>query len=250
MVRPEDRRDCVRVFQFMRANQAVFPIATMARMLGVSTAGYYAWGRRLPSARARADAELLKRIRTVHATSHGTYGAPRVHAELHAEGQPYGKKRIARLMRMAGLVGVSRRHGVVTTRRDKEARRAPDLVDRNFTAERRNQLWVADITFIPASTGFLYLAVVLDAWSRRMVGWAMQTHLRTELVLAALDMATAQRKPRNVIHHSDQGSQGGFKWSSQHPLKGGCDAGSKAAVGSVGAGAPLLTRSPAGCRTR
>jgi putative transposase len=111
---------------------------------------------------------------------------------------------------MAGLVGVSRRD-VVTTRRDKDARPAPDLVDRNFTAERANQLWVADITYIPSSAGFLYLAVVLDAWSRRIVGWAMETHLRTELVLKALDMAVAQRKPIDVIHHSDQGSQGGFK---------------------------------------
>ncbi len=234
----------------MRANQAIFPITTMARVLGVSTAGYYAWVCRSPSARAIADAGLLKRIRTVHATSHGTYGAPRVHAELLADGQRHGRKRIARLMRMAGLVGASRRGGVVTTRRDKDARPAPDLVDRNFTAERANQLWVADITYIPTSTGFLYLAVVLDAWSRRIVGWAIETHLRTELVLKALDMAIAQRKPTNVIHHSDQGSQGGFKWSSQHPLKGSCDAGSKAAVGSVGAGTPVLTWPPTGDRTR
>jgi putative transposase len=191
----------------MRANQAIFPIATMARVLGVSTAGYYAWADRAPSARATADAELLKRIRTVHATSHGTYGAPRMHAELLADGQRHGRKRIARLMRMAGLVGVSRRRGVVTTRRDKDARPAPDLVERDFTAERANQLWVADITYIPSSAGFLYLAVVLDAWSRRIVGWAMETHLRTDLVLKALDMAIAQRKPTNVIHHSDQGSQ-------------------------------------------
>jgi putative transposase len=160
----------------MRANQAVFPIATMARVLGVSTAGYCAWMCRSPSARATADAALLKRIRTVHATSHGTYGAPRVHAELLADGQRHGRKRIARLMRMAGLVGVSRRRDVVTTRRNKNARPAPDLVDRNFTAERANQLWVADITYIPSSAGFLYLAVVLDAWSRRIVGWAMETH--------------------------------------------------------------------------
>jgi len=191
----------------MRANQAVFPIATMARVLGVSTAGYYAWADRAPSAHATADAELLKRIRTVHATSHGTYGTPRVHADLLADGQRHGRKRIARLMRAAGLIGVSRRRSVVTTRRDKDARPAPDLVDRNFTAERANQLWVADITYIPSAAGFLYLAVVLDAWSRRIVGWAMETHLRTDLVLKALDMAIAQRKPTNVIHHSDQGSQ-------------------------------------------
>ena len=156
----------------MRANQAVFPIATMARVLGVSTAGYYAWSRRSPSARTTADAGLLKRIRTVHATSRGTYGAPRGHAELMATGQPLGRKRVARLMQAAGIVGVSRRRSIVTTRRDENARPAPDLVERNFTAERPNQLWVADITFIPTAAGFLYLAVVLDAWSRRIVGWA------------------------------------------------------------------------------
>src|SRR4051812_6392585 len=191
----------------MNANQAVFPIATMARVLGVSTAGYYAWRSRLPSARATADGELLKQVRTIHAVSRGTYGAPRVHAELRAEGRTVGKKRIARLMRTAGIVGVSRRRGIVTTQRDRDARPAPDLVDRNFIADCPNQLWVADITYIPTAAGFLYLAVVLDAFSRRVVGWAMETHLRTELVLAALEMAIGQRKPSDVIHHSDQGSQ-------------------------------------------
>jgi putative transposase len=191
----------------MRANQAVFPIAAMARVLGVSTAGYHAWRRREPSARGKADAALLKRIRTVHAVSAGTYGAPRIHAELKAEGISAGRKRVARLMRASGLSGASRRRGVVTTRRDSDARPAPDLVDRNFVAARANQLWVADITYIPTLTGFLYLAVVLDAFSRRIVGWAMAGHLRTELVLEALDMALGQRRPRDVIHHSDQGSQ-------------------------------------------
>ena len=123
-------------------------------------------------------------------------------------------------MRTAGIVGVSRRRGIVTTQRDRDARPAPDLVDRNFIADRPNQLWVADITYIPTAAGFLYLAVVLDAFSRRVVGWAMETHLRTELVLAALDMAIGQRKPSDVIHHSDQGSQGGFNWSSQHQPEG------------------------------
>jgi putative transposase len=191
----------------MSANQASFPIATMARVLGVSTAGYYAWRSRRPSARAIADDALLRRVRTIHAVSRGTYGAPRVHAELRAEGRAVGKKRVARLMRAAGIVGVSRRRGVMTTRRDRDARPAPDLVDRNFTADHPNQLWVADITYIPTAAGFLYLAVVLDAFSRRIVGWAMETHLRTELVLAALEMAIAQRKPSHVIHHSDQGTQ-------------------------------------------
>ena len=137
----------------------------------------------------------------IHTVSRGTYGAPRVHAELRAEARAVGKKRIARLTRAAGIVGVSRHRGIITTRRDRNARPAPDLVDRNFTADRRNQLWVADITYVPTAAGFLYLAVVLDAFSRR-IGLAMETHLRTELVLAALEMAIAQRKPSNVIHHT------------------------------------------------
>ena len=192
----------------MSANQANFPVGTMARVLGVSRAGFYAWLRRPASAHARADAALLKRIRTVHATSRETYGSPRVHAELRAGGDKHGRKRIARLMRDAGLAGASRRrHGPVTTRRDKEARPAPDLVDRNFVASGPNELWVADITFVPTASGFLYLAVVLDAWSRKVVGWAMASHLRAELVVDALAMAVGQRRPGNVIHHSDQGSQ-------------------------------------------
>jgi putative transposase len=192
----------------MSANQAYFPIATMARVLGVSKAGYHAWLRRPPSAHAVADEALLKRVRTVHATSRQTYGAPRVHADLRAQGERHGRKRIARLMRQAGLVGASHRHGgPTTTRRDKGAHPAPDLVDRDFTASGPNQLWVADITYVPTTTGFLYLAVVLDAWSRRIVGWSMANHLRTELVLDAMEMAVGQRRPKDVIHHSDQGSQ-------------------------------------------
>jgi len=191
----------------MRANRAVWPIATMARLLGVSTSGYYAWLVREPSARTRADGELLARIRTLHASSRGTYGAPRIHAQLRREGVHVGRKRVARLMRTAGLVGVSRRKWITTTVRDRNARPAPDLVERNFVAPGPNRLWVADITYIPTWAGFLYLAVVLDAFSRRIVGWAMETHLRTELVLEALNMALAQRRPAGVIHHSDQGTQ-------------------------------------------
>ena len=192
----------------MSANQADFPIATMARVFGVSEAGYYAWRQRRESAHAVADKMLLKRVRTIHASSRQTYGVPRVHAELRAGGEKHGRKRIARLMRAAGLVGASRRRtGVTTTRRDKDARPAPDLVDRTFVASKPNQLWVADITFVPTASGFLYLAVVLDAWSRKIVGWSMANHLRAELVLDALEMAIGQRRPGDVIHHSDQGSQ-------------------------------------------
>ena len=150
---------------------------------------------------------LTEKIRAVHKQSKGTYGAPRIHAELRDEGIAVGCKRVARLMQAAGLQGVSRRKGPKTTIRDQSARPAPDLVDRDFTVEAPNQLWVADITYVPTWTGFLYLAVVLDAFSRRVVGWSMANHLRTELVLAALEMALTQRKPEEVIHHSDQGSQ-------------------------------------------
>jgi putative transposase len=185
----------------------MYPNATMCRLLGVSASGYYAWQDRPPSARSAADAVLLEHIREAHAQSYGTYGAPRLHAELAAKGILVGRKRVARLMRAAGLAGVSRRKGPRTTRRREGARPAPDLVERNFTAERPDQLWVADITYVPTWAGFLYLAVVLDAFSRRVVGWAMATHLRTQLVLDALEMALRQRRPQGVIHHSDQGSQ-------------------------------------------
>jgi putative transposase len=191
----------------MKANQAIYRVATMCRMLGVSPSGYYAWHKRPPSARARSDAALLERIRSIHTKSRGTYGVPRVHAELAAEGERVARKRVARLMRRAGLQGASRRKGCWTTRRDPDARPAPDLVKRVFAAEGPDRLWVADITYIPTWAGFLYLAVVLDAWSRRIVGWAMANHLRTELVLEALDMAVWRRRPADVIHHSDQGCQ-------------------------------------------
>jgi putative transposase len=188
------------------AHQAVHPVATMCRVLGVSPSGYYAWRKRPLSTRARTDVALTARVEVVHRDSRGTYGAPRILAELAAQGIPIGRKRIARLMRAAGLQGVSRRK-VRPTVRDETARPAPDLVDRQFTAVEPDRLWVADITYVPTGAGVLYFAVVLDAWSRRVVGWAMAAHLRTELVLAALDMAVAQRRPTDVIHHSDQGCQ-------------------------------------------
>ena len=191
----------------MTAHQALHRVLPMCRTLGVSPSGYYAWRKRELSDRAKADVELSAEIQAIHRESRGTYGAPRIHAELAARGVRLGQKRVARLMRGAGLHGVSRRKQFRTTVRDATARPAPDLVDRQFTAAGPNQLWVADITYVPTGAGFLFLAVVLDAWSRRVVGWAMETHLRTELVLAALDMATAQRRPTDVIHHSDQGCQ-------------------------------------------
>ncbi len=191
----------------MKGSQAMYPIATLCRVLGVSPSGYYAWRARPMSARDRQDADLIRQIRQIHERSRGTYGAPRVHAELAAQGVRVSRKRVARPMREAGLQGVSRRKGRRTTVRDREARPAPDLVGRQFTARGPDRLWVADITYIPTWAGFLYLAVVLDAWSRRVVGWSMANHLRTELVVGALDMAVWQRRPEGVIHHSDQGCQ-------------------------------------------
>jgi len=191
----------------VRAHQGTHRVATVCRALGVSASGYYAWQARPLSARAQTDRALLERIRTIHDRSRGTYGAPRIHAELAAEGVHIGRKRVARLMQAAGVAGVSRRAFVTTTRRDLAARPAPDLVQRTFTADGPDRLWVADITYIATWAGFLFLAVVLDAWSRRVVGWAMAAHLRTELVLDALNMAIGQRRPTAVIHHSDQGCQ-------------------------------------------
>jgi transposase InsO family protein len=150
---------------------------------------------------------LTKEIRRIHTRSKGTYGAPRIQAELADQGMHIGRKRVARLMRVADLQGVSRRKDPRTTRRRPGAQPAPDLVQRDFTATGPDELWVADITYVATRAGWLYLAVVVDAWSRRVVGWAMATHLRTELVLDALAMAISQRRPQAVIHHSDQGSQ-------------------------------------------
>ncbi len=191
----------------MSANQARFRIATMARVLGVSPSGYYAWRRRGASVRAQADADLTVRVSAIHARSRGTYDAPRIQAELSAGGAAVSRKRVARVMRAAGIAGVSRRRGPRTTRRGVRVRPAPDRVARRFEAAGPNRLWVADITYVPTLAGFLYLAVVLDVFSRRVVGQAMAAHLRTALVTGALEMAVKQRRPAAVIHHSDQGCQ-------------------------------------------
>ena len=191
----------------MSAHQAHHGVAMQCEVLGVSRSGFYAWKDRPLSRRAREDVEIAQMIRTIHAVSRGTYGAPRVHAELAADGVRVGKKRVARLMKALGLQGATRRRFTTTTVRDTAARPAPDLVERDFTAAARDRLWVADITYIPTAPGFLFLAVVLDAWSRKVVGWRLADHLRAELVVEALETACAQRRPDGVIHHSDQGTQ-------------------------------------------
>ena len=191
----------------MKENRAQFRVATMCRVLDVSSSGYYAWLKRPPSARSLADAKLKERIQEIHEWSRGTYGYPRIHAELAAEGTKVSRKRVARLMRELGLVGVSRRKGIRTTIQSPRTRGASDLVERDFRAEAPDRLWVADITYVPTWAGFLFLSVVIDVFSRRVVGWAMANHLRTELVLDALEMAIWKRQPSGVIHHSDKGSQ-------------------------------------------
>jgi putative transposase len=208
----------------------MFTIRAMCRVLEVSASGYYAWRRRLIGVRAQEDEALRGKIRSIYDRSRQTYGSPRIHAELKEEGTPVGRKRVARLMKEAGLVGASRRKTVRTTRRDPAARPAPDLVDRKFTARGPNQLWVADITYIPTLTGFLYLAVVLDVWSRKIVGWAMSSRLATPIVLDALQMAIEQRRPvEGVVHHSDQGCQ----YTSTEFGKRCREAGIRPSMGSV-----------------
>ena len=192
----------------MKAHQATYPVRVMSRLLGVSASGFYAWKDRPLSRRAIHDIGLTARIHAIHRRSGDAYGAPSIHAELADDhGIRVGKKRVARLMRAAGIRGLAPVKFVTTTVADPQADRALDKVDRQFIADGPDQLWVADITYVPTWSGFLYLAIVLDVWSRRVVGWAMANNLRTKLVLDALDMALAQRRPESVIHHSDRGCQ-------------------------------------------
>jgi putative transposase len=191
----------------VKSNQAKYRITTLCRTLGVSASGYHAWSNRPPSARQLANMLLADRIEALWRESRETYGRPRIQADLRDEGSRASDKRVARLMRERKIQGATRRKGFKTTVRDRDARPAPDLVERKFSATAPDQLWVADITYVPTWAGFLFLAVVLDVFSRRVVGWAMATHLRTELVLDALNMAIYRRRPKSVIHHSDQGCQ-------------------------------------------
>ena len=198
----------MKCFCFIRAETANHPVSLLCRVLGVSRSGFHAFERRPRCARALTDASLLERIRRIHERSRGTYGAPRVHAELRHEGVRVGRKRVERLMRAQELSGLVRRRRGRTTIRVPGVRVANDLVRRDFNPVSPNQLWVADITHVPTWEGWLYLAVVVDCFSRRCVGWSMRDHLRAELVTEALEMAVARRKPDSgLVHHSDQGSQ-------------------------------------------
>jgi putative transposase len=191
----------------VKAHQAEHDVRRMCQVLDLSRSGYYAWLSRAQSAHDVLDRQLLAAIREEHLASRGIYGAPRLHAMLRRRGFSVARKRVARLMREAGLVGVTRRPRHSTTVRDDAARPAPDLVDRDFSAKGPDQLWVADITHVPTRAGSLYLATVLDVWSRKIVGWSLEDEMPADLVVAALEMAHRRRGPAAVVHHSDQGTQ-------------------------------------------
>jgi putative transposase len=198
----------VSLYRFIAAEKASHSISLMCRLLGVSRSGFHAWERRPPSNRALADAWLGEQIATIHRESRATYGARRVHAALRQQGIRLGRKRVERLMRARRLTGAVPRQRTKTTIRVPGVRPATDLVGRDFAPSAPNQLWVADIKYIPTAVGWLYLAAVVDCFSRRVVGWSMRDDLRAELVVDALEMAVARRQPRaGLIHHSDQGSQ-------------------------------------------
>jgi putative transposase len=197
------------IFRFIAAKKAEHSIKTMCRVLGVSRSGFHAWARRAPSARLLADERLLARISEIHRENRGVYGSPRIHAELVLGcGERVGRKRVERLMRRAGLSGLVPKRRGRTTIRVPGVRVCEDLVDRAFLASAPDRLWVADITYLRTWEGWLYLVAVQDVYSRRIVGWSMADHMRTELVSDALRMALAQRRPApGLIWHSDQGSQ-------------------------------------------
>lgn len=196
------------IYKLIDAEKAMYPISMLCRVLGVSRSGYYDYQDRPSSRREQQDEALSSRISEIHQRSRGVYGSPRVHAELRSIGVRCGRKRVARLMHKLGLRGCLRGHRKRTTRRGKHAMPASDLVGRDFTASAPDKLWTADITYVATEEGFLYLAFVLDAYSRRLVGWSMESQLRTELVVDALGMAIWRRDPApGLIHHSDQGVQ-------------------------------------------
>jgi putative transposase len=195
-------------YQFIEQYKQEFPVVVMCNVLGVSESGYYTWRKRPTCQRQREDAQLTQEIRQVFMTHQGRYGCPRIHRELRDQGRSCSRKRIARLMRKAALHAGRKRRRVLTTRRDPSHPVAPNLLKRDFTATEPNQKWVTDITYIPTIQGWLYLAVILDLYSRAVVGWSMSAHCDEELAENALHMAVVRRRPKaGLLHHSDRGSQ-------------------------------------------
>lgn len=194
-------------YQFIAEHRQEYPITTMCRVLEVSVSGYYAWCKREPSEHARSDAQLAQQVKTAFQANRGVYGSPRVHAELHAQGIACARKRVARLMREQGLFAKRPGHRTITTHSEPDAHVAPNLLRRDFSADEPNTKWVADTTYIWTAEGWLFLAVVLDLFSRMVVGWSMAAIQDATLVIQALRMAVARRRPQaGLLHHSDRGS--------------------------------------------
>lgn len=195
-------------YQFIQAHQEEFPVRRMCQVLAVSSSGYYAWRERPESAHSRANQELAQEIRAVHAKSRGTYGSLRVHADLRLRGFRVGRHRVARLMRLEKLYGKRKKKYPRTTNSQHDYPVAPNRLNRDFQAARPNEKWLADITYIPTAEGWLYLAVVMDLFSRKIVGWAFADNLETNLVERAFQMAVHNRYAlHGLLHHSDRGSQ-------------------------------------------
>jgi transposase InsO family protein len=195
-------------FQFIAEHRDEFPVTLMCKVLDVSPSGYYAWRQRPPSAREMANRELYRKIKFVYYENREVYGSPRIYRELKDQGVACSENRIARLMRLRGLQAKQTKRFKTTTKRNTADPVAPNLVKQNFTADRPDQIWLADITYIATLDGWLYLAAILDLYTRRIVGWAMSDRMTSDLTLAALQMALLQRQPdAGLIHHSDQGSQ-------------------------------------------
>jgi putative transposase len=196
-------------FGFIEQHARTYPVRLMCRVLGVSASGYYAWRSRPESPRAVANRDLLERIRRIHVAHHGRYGSPRMHAALRAQGHQASRGRVERLMRRHGIRALARRRFRPTTTDSRhQLPIAPNLLQQKFMASVPNRVWLADITYIPTGEGWLYLAAVLDLATRKVVGWAMRDHMRTELTLGALIMAIRRQRPGSgLLHHSDRGSQ-------------------------------------------
>jgi transposase InsO family protein len=220
----------VSAYRFIAAERASFPVALMCQVLGVSRSGFYDWATRPPSRRAVDDRSLFERIRQIHRDSGGVYGAPRITAQLRTQGLRVSRKRVARLMRAGRLQGRHLRRP--PSERSKAFHRpVPDLLTRRFDPGGLDRVWAADITYVATNQGWLYLAVVMDLHSRRVVGWASADHLRTELPLGALEMALAQRRPpRGLIHHSDHGTQ----FTSSEFAERAAQAGIRLSMGATG----------------
>jgi putative transposase len=238
------------ICEFIAAEKTVYGVRRLCRVFGISPTSFYAWAARAggPTAAELEEAYAIEAARSAWVEHRRVYGARRLTVEVRDRGHAWNRKRVARLMRAGGIEGVHRRRRGKYGRRALSTATAPDLVERNFTAAAPNQLWVADISYLRSWEGFVYLAVVVDAFSRKVVGWAMADHLRTELVLDAVGMAITARSPAaGTVHHTDRGTQGGFKRSSQHLERGGTrgqtgrvDEGVDGEVGDEVAGSPVL----------